>query len=123
MTTVNDEIDRVLGRLLSKKADGFRPEEVEVRVQTNFGEHFDDVLISFGRTGFRRRIMERAKRLSIEGLKPLNLNAYYYGFENTGVYAVDKILAEVASAGKRYHHTEEWHEDDDVHIYSCEQMI
>lgn len=40
----------------------------------------------------------------------LNLNAYYYGFEPTGVLAIDRVLAAVAAAGKGSHHTEDWGE-------------
>lgn len=40
----------------------------------------------------------------------LNLDAYYYSFEPTGVDAVDTILSAVADAGAGYHHTEDWHE-------------
>lgn len=36
------------------------------------------------------------------------MDAYYYGFERTGVDAIDKILSAVATAGKMYHHTEDW---------------
>lgn len=36
------------------------------------------------------------------------MNAYYYGFRPTGVEAIDRILCAVASAGKAYHHTDEW---------------
>ena len=41
----------------------------------------------------------------------LRLNAYYYGFDATGVIEVDRILAAVAIAGKGYHHTEHWSDD------------
>lgn len=37
-------------------------------------------------------------------------DAYYYGFEPTGVYEVDIILSAVAHAGKLAHHTESWME-------------
>jgi len=40
------------------------------------------------------------------------LNAYYYGFDATGVAEIDEILAAVAGAGKSYHHTEDWTEPD-----------
>lgn len=40
----------------------------------------------------------------------LRLQAYYYGFEPTGVYEIDLILSAVARAGKAYHHTESWNE-------------
>ena len=39
-----------------------------------------------------------------------HMGAYYFGFEPTGVEAIDRILCSVASAGKAYHHTESWSE-------------
>lgn len=41
------------------------------------------------------------------------MDAYYYGFEPTGVPEIDAILSAVAHAGKGYHHTESWDEDGD----------
>lgn len=41
------------------------------------------------------------------------MDAYYYGFQMTGVLAVDLILSAVACAGKAYHHTEDWNNDCD----------
>ena len=41
----------------------------------------------------------------------LRMNAYYYGFGETGVPEIDKILSAVACAGKAFHHTENWTED------------
>ena len=38
----------------------------------------------------------------------LNMHAYYYGFEPTGVQEVDVILSAVAEAGKAFHHTDSW---------------
>jgi len=38
------------------------------------------------------------------------MDAYYYGFDKTGVEVVDKILGAVACAGKAYHHTDDWNE-------------
>ncbi len=43
----------------------------------------------------------------------LNLNAYYYSFDPTGVLAIDRVLAAVARAGKGSHHTEDWGESYD----------
>lgn len=40
----------------------------------------------------------------------MRLDAYYYGFDPTGVEAIDRILSAVACAGKAYHGTEEWNE-------------
>lgn len=45
-----------------------------------------------------------------QSLPKLRMNAYYYGFNETGVRCVDEILSAVASAGKGYHHTEMWAE-------------
>lgn len=42
--------------------------------------------------------------------RPLRMDAYYYGFDPTGVRAVDVILSAVACAGKGYHHTDGWTE-------------
>lgn len=38
----------------------------------------------------------------------LRMDAYYYGFDRTGCLPVDRILSAVATAGKMYHHTEDW---------------
>lgn len=38
--------------------------------------------------------------------------AYYYSFDATGNEAIDKILHAVARAGKAYHNTSEWYEED-----------
>ena len=39
------------------------------------------------------------------------MDAYYYGFDRTGVGLVDAILSAVATAGKGSHHTESWGDD------------
>ena len=36
------------------------------------------------------------------------MEAYYYGFNETGVPEIDRILSAVACAGKAYHLTEDW---------------
>ena len=38
----------------------------------------------------------------------LRMEAYYYGFDRTGILPIDKILSSVACAGKGFHHTSEW---------------
>jgi hypothetical protein len=38
--------------------------------------------------------------------------ACYYSFDRTGVSPVDAILSAVAVAGKAYHHTEWWNDED-----------
>lgn len=39
------------------------------------------------------------------------MDAYYYGFEKTGVEEIDRILSAVACAGKAYHSTSGWWDD------------
>lgn len=43
----------------------------------------------------------------------MRMSAYYFSFAPTGCEVVDKILSAVATAGKMYHHTENWSEPDD----------
>ena len=43
--------------------------------------------------------------------EPFRMDAYYYGFDSTGVMEVDRILSAVARAGKAYHSTDQWAED------------
>lgn len=38
----------------------------------------------------------------------LRMQAYYYGFSETGKRPIDLILSAVACAGKSYHSTEDW---------------
>ena len=40
------------------------------------------------------------------------MHAYYYGFDRTGLAAIDLILSAVATAGKGYHHTEQWADEE-----------
>jgi hypothetical protein len=40
----------------------------------------------------------------------LRMDAYGYSFHATGVREIDEILSAVATAGKGYHHTEDWNE-------------
>lgn len=42
----------------------------------------------------------------------LRMSAYYYGFAPTGVREIDEILSAVACAGKAYHHTDSWGDED-----------
>lgn len=41
----------------------------------------------------------------------LNMDAYYYSFSQTGVFAIDRILSAVACAGKAFHHTSQWQDE------------
>jgi hypothetical protein len=38
----------------------------------------------------------------------MRMEAYYYGFEPTGVEEIDRILSAVACAGKAFHRTDGW---------------
>jgi hypothetical protein len=38
------------------------------------------------------------------------MDAYYYGFDKTGIPEIDRILSAVACAGKAFHYTEYWGE-------------
>ncbi|QKS60879.1 helix-turn-helix domain-containing protein [Cupriavidus gilardii] len=44
------------------------------------------------------------------GEAPLRMDAYYYGFDPTGVREIDLVLSAIACAGKAYHHTECWND-------------
>jgi hypothetical protein len=46
------------------------------------------------------------------------MNAYYYGFERTGVGPVDAILSAVAVAGKGSHHTDGWTDESTFGYYA-----
>ena len=54
----------------------------------------------------------REERLRAPTPKGWRMDAYYYGFEPTGVAVIDRILSAVACAGKSFHHTEEWENED-----------
>lgn len=41
----------------------------------------------------------------------LRMSAYYYSFDHTGDFCVDKILSAIACAGKGFHHTESWEDE------------
>jgi hypothetical protein len=41
----------------------------------------------------------------------LRMDAYYYGFSQTGIREIDLILSAVACAGKAFHHTESWNDE------------
>lgn len=50
-----------------------------------------------------------------------NFSAYYFDLEPTGDPAIDLILAAIADAGKSYHHTGDWADED--HGPSCVYLI
>lgn len=53
----------------------------------------------------------------------LRMNAYYYWFSKTGVREIDEILSAVAMAGKAYHHTSDWGNDDYYEGHSVVDLI
>ncbi|AER47989.1 hypothetical protein COURTHOUSE_138 [Mycobacterium phage Courthouse] len=59
-------------------------------------------------------MMESAEEVLRELAQPLDpdarMQAYYYGFEATGLAVIDRILSAVAIAGKRCHRTEDWND-------------
>lgn len=54
------------------------------------------------------KISEALAMKVIDRKKERRMDAYYFGFDETGVEIVDQILAAVAAAGKGSHHTECW---------------
>lgn len=40
------------------------------------------------------------------------MQSYYFGFHATGVEPIDRILSELVAAGKAFHHTEWWADDE-----------
>ena len=42
----------------------------------------------------------------------LRMDAYYYGFDETGQPDIDLVLSAVACAGKSFHHTDQWNDQD-----------
>jgi hypothetical protein len=55
--------------------------------------------------------MTKTPAFDDEDVPELRMSAYYYGFSETGVKDIDLILSSVATAGKAYHHTDQWHDD------------
>ena len=53
------------------------------------------------------------ERLLAPGDPNARMDAYYYGFEATGIGIIDAILSAVATAGKAYHGTDMWAEEDE----------
>lgn len=48
--------------------------------------------------------------------KKLRLQAYYYGFSETGVRSIDLVLRAVSAAGKLFHHTDQWTSEVDYPV-------
>jgi hypothetical protein len=56
--------------------------------------------------------VERVRALAAPGDPDARMDAYYYGFEPTGIGIIDAILSAVATAGKHYHGTDMWTDED-----------
>lgn len=65
---------------------------------------------------------EERERIATTPVEVGRMDAYYYSFERTGVPMIDAILSAVAQAGKSFHHTEVW-ADDQYKSPSCEARI
>ena len=46
------------------------------------------------------------------------MDAYYYGFDRTGVDEIDAVLSAIAIAGKGSHHTESWGDSGSAWYYA-----
>jgi hypothetical protein len=57
---------------------------------------------------------ERIKDMLDRATEELRMQAYYYGFDRTGVIEIDRILSAVARAGKWAHHTGQWADGDEL---------
>lgn len=55
---------------------------------------------------------EERERIAAAPAEVGRMDAYYYTFTRTGVPIIDAILSAVAQAGKSYHHTESWTDDE-----------
>lgn len=53
----------------------------------------------------------------------LRLSAYYFGFDSTGNEHIDLVLAAVAAAGKGFHSTEMWADDEYQQGWSYVDLI
>ena len=51
------------------------------------------------------------------------MNAYYFGFNYTGMAPIDKILSAVASAGKAYLSTSDWNDENQNYGHSGETPV
>lgn len=62
-------------------------------------------------------------RQRIEGRGDRMLSSYFIDFDPTGNEDIDLILGAIALAGKMYHSTEWWADDEDDHGYSLNDLI
>jgi hypothetical protein len=57
-------------------------------------------------------VSDLTERLSAELPADARMDGYYFWFDRTGVGAIDAILSAIGRAGKAYHSTEFWGDDD-----------
>ena len=69
----------------------------------------------------RNKISEKLKNFEMH--ENPTLQAYYYGFDRTGVKVIDSILSAVAMAGKGYHNTDCWSDVCDFLGFSYTELI
>lgn len=69
----------------------------------------------------RNEISEKLKNFEMH--ENPTLQAYYYGFDRTGVKVIDSILSAVAMAGKGYHNTDCWSDVCDFLGFSYTELI
>ena len=43
----------------------------------------------------------------------LRMSAYYFGFESSSALEIDRVLSAVCDAGKGFHHTDQWSDEQD----------
>lgn len=72
------------------------------------------------------KVREQAKKElpdDYAGGKRDGFDAYYFGFDETGVKEIDNILKAVASAGAIAHHTQEWNDEGYVNGAGSDGVI
>lgn len=69
-------------------------------------------------TGLTKRLDTIQARVDAVLPNDARMDAYYYGFERTGVGFIDAVLSAVAIAGKGSHHTESWNVESDYGYYA-----
>lgn len=92
-----DILTRFVRESCSSRDNARRQDEVADAIETILSDH--------------ARLSAALGEATKPAAEPLRMDAYYYGFELTGVGIIDRILSAVASAGKAFHHTDDWTDD------------
>lgn len=113
-------VERIHGTLLDAIADEWEPAEsvsLRERMASLLTQTADALKGDPGPLTLHdwSDLPEVAREVRAEALAPvlapvtgLGMDAYYYGFDETGVGIIDRILSAVAHAGEAFHHTENW---------------